>query len=92
VDAKLNLKSAAKAMKAKKAEMANPYIAQKTSGYVVGGISPLGQKKRLPTFVHESAKELTIIYVSAGKRGLDLEMSPVHLIKLTGGSYADLVA
>ncbi len=65
VDQKLNLKLAAKAAKGKKAEMANPDIAQKTTGYVVGGISPSRSEKALPTFVHSSATELETIYVSA---------------------------
>lgn len=68
VDQKLNLKLAAKAAKGKKAEMANPDIAQKTTGYVVGGISPLGQKKALPTFIHHSALDLDTLFVSAGTR------------------------
>ncbi|MBW3696301.1 Cys-tRNA(Pro) deacylase [Vibrio sp. T187] len=87
---KLNLKLAAKAASGKKAEMANPDIAQKTTGYVVGGISPLGQKKALPTFIDESACELETICVSAGKRGLEIELSPKDLSGLTRGSFASL--
>ncbi len=90
VDQKLNLKQAAKAAKGKKAEMANPDIAQKTTGYVVGGISPLGQKKALPTFIHQSAAGQETICVSAGKRGLEIELSPRDLASLTRGQFAEL--
>ncbi|MGY5749076.1 Cys-tRNA(Pro) deacylase [Vibrio antiquarius] len=90
VDQKLNLKLAAKAAKGKKADMADPEIAQKTTGYVVGGISPLGQKKALPTFLHESAAEQDTICVSAGKRGLEIELAPKDLLGLTRGQFAPL--
>ncbi|CAM2818631.1 Cys-tRNA(Pro) deacylase [Vibrio mytili] len=90
VDQKLNLKLAAKAAKGKKADMADADIAQKTTGYVVGGISPLGQKKALPTFLHESANELDTICVSAGKRGLEIELAPQDLLLLTRGQFASL--
>lgn len=90
VDQKLNLKLAAKAAKGKKADMAEPEIAQKTTGYVVGGISPLGQKKALPTFLHESATEQDTICVSAGKRGLEIELAPKDLLSLTRGQFAPL--
>ncbi|MGD8108863.1 Cys-tRNA(Pro) deacylase [Vibrio sp. TRT 21S02] len=87
---KLNLKLAAKAAKGKKAEMADPDIAQKTTGYVVGGISPLGQKKALPTFIHQSALEQGSICVSAGKRGLEIELAAQDLATLTRGQFVEL--
>ncbi|ANS84785.1 Cys-tRNA(Pro)/Cys-tRNA(Cys) deacylase YbaK [Vibrio scophthalmi] len=90
VDQKLNLKLAAKAAKGKKAEMANPDIAQKTTGYVVGGISPLGQKKALPTFIHNSALDLDTLFVSAGRRGLEIELAPKDLAMLTRGEFVEL--
>ncbi|AUI85546.1 aminoacyl-tRNA deacylase [Vibrio azureus] len=89
---KLNLKLAAKAANGKKADMADPEIAQKVTGYVVGGISPLGQKKKLPTLLHESAQDLETICVSAGKRGLEIELSPADLLSLTQGRFAPLCA
>ncbi|GLT16704.1 Cys-tRNA(Pro)/Cys-tRNA(Cys) deacylase [Vibrio zhanjiangensis] len=90
VEQKLNLKLAAKAAKAKKAEMANPDLAQKSTGYVVGGISPLGQKKPLPTYIHHTAKNKTTICVSAGRRGLEIELAPQDLALLTKGQFAEL--
>ena len=90
VNQKLNLKLAAKASKSKKVDMANPETAQKVTGYVVGGISPLGQKKRLPTFLHDSAMTHETICVSAGKRGLELELSAQDLLTLTQGQIAPL--
>ena len=86
----LDLKAIAAALGAKKAEMADPKAAERSSGYVVGGISPLGQKRRLPTFVDETAELFDVVYVSGGRRGFDIGLGPAHLLAQTGGSYAPI--
>jgi len=86
----LDLKALAKASGCKKMEMADPIKAEKATGYVVGGISPLGQKKQLPTFIDRSAQDLTVIHVSAGKRGLEISLKPEDLLKLTRGKWASI--
>lgn len=88
----LNLKKAAKQFGVKKVSMANPKEAEKNSGYLVGGISPIAQKKPLTTIIDESAKELVSIYVSGGKRGLDISLTPNDLIRSCHmARFADLV-
>ncbi len=92
VSAMLNMKQIARAAAAKKAAMAPAADVQRSSGYVLGGVSPLGQKKRLRTFIDASAQTFTTMFVSAGRRGLEIELSPADLARLTNGTFADLAA
>ncbi|MBA6348797.1 MULTISPECIES: Cys-tRNA(Pro) deacylase [unclassified Colwellia] len=85
VSAMLSMKLIAKAVGAKKANMADKSDVERSTGYVLGGVSPLGQKKALRTIVDASANHYASIYVSAGRRGLEIELSPADLIKLTNG-------
>ena len=88
VSKQLDFKALAKAAGTKRAFMAPIEDAERTTGYVVGGTSPLGQKTKLPTFIDESILALKTVYVSAGKRGLQIELAPQDLIDLTNAKTA----
>lgn len=90
VGEKLSLKLAAAALGAPKAAMADPADAQRSSGYVLGGISALGQRKKLPTVVDASALRWDRILCSAGKRGLEIALAPQDLVRLTDAVTADI--
>lgn len=90
VTSMLSMKLIAKAAGGKKAVMADPQEVQRRTGYVLGGVSPLGQKNRLKTFIDASAGAFDTVYVSAGRRGLEIELCPADLAKLTGGKLVPL--
>jgi Cys-tRNA(Pro)/Cys-tRNA(Cys) deacylase len=92
VSGSLDLKALAAARGGKRGAMADPNSAERTTGYVVGGISPLGQRKRLPTVVDSAAVDLPTMFVSAGRRGLEVELSPADLVRLTGATVAPIAA
>jgi Cys-tRNA(Pro)/Cys-tRNA(Cys) deacylase len=86
----LDLKAFATAVGAKKAVMADPAAAQRSSGYVLGGISPLGQRTALPTVLDASALAFPTVFVSAGRRGLQVELAPQALVDVTGAEVASI--
>ncbi|UXA19353.1 aminoacyl-tRNA deacylase [Mycobacterium sp. SMC-4] len=92
VSAKLSLKAAAAALGAPRATMADPTSAQRATGYVVGGISPLGQRRALPTVLDASALQWDRVWCSAGKRGLEVGLDPHDLVRLTNAAVADIRA
>lgn len=92
VSHQLDLKAVAKSLKSKKVVMADSTSAQNATGYILGGISPLGQKKRLPFIVDDTALEYETVLVSGGKRGLEIELSPQDLIQLCNANTTDIKA
>lgn len=92
VTATLDLKALAAAVGGKRARMAAVVDAERATGYVAGGISPLGQRRRLPTVLDESARTLETMFCSAGRRGLEVELAPEVLARLTGAVFAAIAA
>jgi len=90
VSSKLSMKLMAKALHCKKANMADALEVERSTGYILGGVSPLGQKKRLQTILDKSASKYDTIFVSAGRRGLEIELSPQDLLLLSNGKLADI--
>ncbi len=90
VNGQLDLKLLARAAQTKKVSMADPAAAQRSTGYLLGGISPLGQKKALRTFIDSSAQSWPQIYISAGRRGLEVALSPADLAQQTRARFAPI--
>lgn len=90
VAGQLNLKALADALGGKRAEMAEPAMAERATGYVTGGISPLGQRRKLPVVIDTTALDYQTMFCSAGKRGLQLELAPHDLITATGAVVAPI--
>jgi Cys-tRNA(Pro)/Cys-tRNA(Cys) deacylase len=90
VSAQLDLKALARALGGSKASMADPRDAERATGYVTGGISPVGQKRQHPTVVDETASMWDAVYVSGGRRGLDIAIAPADLVEATGAISADV--
>ncbi|QSP95643.1 Cys-tRNA(Pro) deacylase [Marinobacter salinisoli] len=90
VNSQLSMKRLARAAKGKKAAMADPEAVQRSTGYVLGGVSPLGQKRRLATFIDDSAQRFGTVFVSAGRRGLEIELAPADLARLLNASFTPL--
>lgn len=92
VSLKLSLKAVAKMARGKKAIMADPAKVQATTGYVLGGVSPFGQKKRLNTFIDNSAQAFETIFVSGGKRGLEIETCPATFEQVLNAKFGEITA
>jgi Cys-tRNA(Pro)/Cys-tRNA(Cys) deacylase len=92
VAARLDLKALAAALGGKRAELADPAAAARATGYVVGGISPLGQRSRLKVVVDASAEQFETVYVSAGKRGLQVQLAPADLVRAADAMLAPIAA
>jgi Cys-tRNA(Pro)/Cys-tRNA(Cys) deacylase len=90
VTGELDVKALASSRGAKRAEMADGAVAERSTGYVLGGISPIGQKRALATVVDESARQWDTIYVSGGRRGLEIELAPDDLVGVTDGAFAPI--
>ena len=90
VSGQLDLGRCAAALGVKKVAMATPAVVERVTGYVLGGVSPLGQKTTLPTVIDETAQLWDTVYVSAGRRGLDLGLDPTDLARLTNATFADI--
>jgi Cys-tRNA(Pro)/Cys-tRNA(Cys) deacylase len=90
VTGKLDLKHLAAAVGGKRATMAEPALAERRTGYVVGGISPIGQKTAHPTVLDETAELWDTVYVSGGRRGFDIELAPGDLVRITDAVLADI--
>jgi Cys-tRNA(Pro)/Cys-tRNA(Cys) deacylase len=90
VAGELSFKALAAAVGAKNAEMADRLAAERSTGYVAGGISPIGQKRRLPTVIDDSAAKWGTVFVSGGRRGLELELAPTDLVVVTNGRFAHI--
>lgn len=92
VSCQLSMKRIASAVGAKRATMCDPAVAERSSGYIVGGISPIGQRKRLRTVIDESAELFDTVYVSGGKRGMDIGLAPGDLITVLDAIVAPITA
>ncbi|WP_433080732.1 Cys-tRNA(Pro) deacylase [Dactylosporangium sp. CA-052675] len=92
VSASLDLKALAAAVGGKRAAMAEPAAAERATGYVTGGISPVGQRSRLPIVIDASAEGFPTMYVSGGRRGLQIELAPADLVQVTGATLAPIAS